>query len=158
MPSVYKRGNVWWGKVQRERRVWRRSLRTGNRAEAVRRLDRLVQDLDAEGFESTRATARLLTMEDVAGLLRVSRRTLQDILREHPYYRVVGRAKRFTKDDFERLLEALRFRTRSVDAGESQTGTSAAPSEAALWTRLRALTTERPPRRPTSEGKRRPRP
>ncbi|MGE0652042.1 MAG: tyrosine-type recombinase/integrase [Alphaproteobacteria bacterium] len=37
--NLYRRGGVWWGKIQVARRVYRRSLRTSDRAEARRRLD-----------------------------------------------------------------------------------------------------------------------
>ena len=48
-----------------------------------------------------------ITMVQCAERLHVSRRTLQDLIREYPFYRLAGRRKLFTEDDFHRLLEAL---------------------------------------------------
>ena len=49
---------------------------------------------------------KLYTLEEVAERFRVSRRTLQDFLRDHPYYRTLGRRKLFTEADITRLYEA----------------------------------------------------
>src|SRR4029077_7432698 len=87
---------------------------------------------------------RLRTVDEVAALFRVSKRTLQDFLRLHPYYRRLGRRKLFTEADIARLYEALPCPSNLPDATEVQTSTSAAPSEASLWTRAQALLTDRP--------------
>jgi excisionase family DNA binding protein len=49
----------------------------------------------------------LFTLEEVAERFRVSRRTLQEFLKDHPYYRILGRRKLFTEADIERLYEAM---------------------------------------------------
>lgn len=47
MAGLYRRGKVYWGRVQRKGREYRRSLKTGNRAVADRRFRQWLQDLDA---------------------------------------------------------------------------------------------------------------
>src|SRR6185436_3297790 len=49
----------------------------------------------------------LFTMDEAASELRISRRSLQDFLRVHPYYRTFGRRKLFSREDINRLIEAL---------------------------------------------------
>src|ERR1700719_4345480 len=85
----------------------------------------------------------LYTLEEVAARFRVSRRTLQDFLREHPYYRVLGRRKLFTETDIQRLYEALPCPSSLSEGTEALSGMSAAPSEALLWTKARALLTDK---------------
>ena len=50
----------------------------------------------------------IYTMEEVAAQLRMSRRMLQDIVKEHPFYFSVGNRKRFTEEDIAALIAALR--------------------------------------------------
>jgi len=45
--SIYKRGGIWWGRKQVDGRVHRRSLRTRDRAEALKRYNGWVEDLTA---------------------------------------------------------------------------------------------------------------
>ena len=52
-----------------------------------------------------------ITMEECAKRLHISRRTLQELVKRHPYYMEAGRRKLFAKIDFERLQEALRCRS-----------------------------------------------
>jgi excisionase family DNA binding protein len=87
----------------------------------------------------------LFTVEEVAARFRVSRRTLQAFIREHPYYRTLGRRKLFTEADIARLYEALTCPSSLSGDTAVQTGTSAARSEASLWTKAQALLTEKPP-------------
>lgn len=47
MASIYKRGNVWWGRAQRKGTEYRVSLETGNRRIAQDRLDEWVKQLKA---------------------------------------------------------------------------------------------------------------
>lgn len=47
MASIYKRGNVYWGKIQRKNRVFRQSLKTKSKSEAERRLRQWETDLEA---------------------------------------------------------------------------------------------------------------
>src|SRR5215475_14649668 len=90
---------------------------------------------------------QLFTLEEVAERFRVSRRTLQDYIRRHPYYRTLGRRKLFTEADITRLYEAMPCPSNSTENAEAPTGTSAAPSEASLWTRAAALLIDQPRRR-----------
>ncbi len=39
------------------------------------------------------------TLDQVAAAFHVSRRTMQDIIKEHPYYRRAGRRKLFSEAD-----------------------------------------------------------
>src|SRR5262249_57779243 len=87
------------------------------------------------------------TLDEVAERFRVSRRTLQDFLRDHPYYRNLGRRKLFTEADITRLYEALPCPSSSTESEEAPTGTSAAPSEASLWTRAVELLKDQQRRR-----------
>lgn len=53
------------------------------------------------------AAVRLFTMDEAAAQLRVSRRTMQDIIRQHAFYRIVGRRKMFTASDLNAIVNAL---------------------------------------------------
>ena len=50
MATVYKRGEVWWGRAQRDGREFRRSLRTGTKAVALKRLATWVAELEASAW------------------------------------------------------------------------------------------------------------
>lgn len=47
------------------------------------------------------------TLDEVAERFRVSRRTMQDFIRAHPFYRQIGRRKLFTEDDIHSLAGAM---------------------------------------------------
>lgn len=47
MATKYKRGQVWWGRAQRQGREFRKSLKTRNSAVADRRLAKWVEELEA---------------------------------------------------------------------------------------------------------------
>lgn len=47
MSSLYRRGGVYWARAQRQNRDYRRSLKTGNRAIAEKRLREWLDELDA---------------------------------------------------------------------------------------------------------------
>ena len=47
MAGIYRRGKTWWGRVQRQGRELRRSLKTTNKTIADQRLRKWVDDLDA---------------------------------------------------------------------------------------------------------------
>lgn len=49
----------------------------------------------------------LYTMPETAEQLRVSRRWLQDFIKEHPFYRMAGRKKLFSAEDVRKLHEAM---------------------------------------------------
>src|SRR4051794_27435753 len=111
------------------------------------------------------SVARLFTVDEVAERFRVSRRTFQAHIRQHPYYRQMGRRKLFTEADIQRLYEALPCPSNSSVDTEAQTSTCAVASGASLWTRAQALLTESSPnkfalgangsssRRASSDGK-----
>src|SRR5688572_243071 len=91
----------------------------------------------------------LLTMDEVAAELRVSRRWLQDFVQEFPYYRHAGRKKLFTAEDVARLIEAMPCPGNSSRRAKARphSGTSGASTSASLLTEVRALARgERPPR------------
>src|SRR5262249_46076515 len=73
-----------------------------------------------------------LTLEEVAQLFRVSRRTMQKFIRDHPFYRTLGRRKIFSQADVVRLYEALACPSNlSLPArARRRTGRSAAPTSA----------------------------
>ena len=48
-----------------------------------------------------------ITLDQCAERLHVSRRTLQNLLKEFPFYRRAGRRILFTREDFKKLLDAL---------------------------------------------------
>jgi len=48
MASVYKRGKVWWGRVEHNRHVHRESLRTGDKRLAEKRLNKWIESLQAQ--------------------------------------------------------------------------------------------------------------
>jgi hypothetical protein len=83
------------------------------------------------------------TMEEVAERFRVSRRTMQDFIKDYPYYRVLGRRKLFTDQDILALAEKLECPSNSSADTARPSGTSGAPSEASLWTRAQRLLTEK---------------
>lgn len=87
-----------------------------------------------------------LTMDEAAAMLRISRRTLQELIKGASCYTVGRRRKLFTPAQ----IEALACRSSSSAATAPPPGTSAGPSEALLLTRARALTTA--PRRRRSES------
>ena len=50
----------------------------------------------------------IYTMVEAAKALRISRRSLQDLVRLHPCYFLNGRRKLFTERDLTSLIEAMR--------------------------------------------------
>ena len=60
-----------------------------------------------ERGHEVRSRARYYTMNEAAKELRVSRRWLQDFLKDHPYYRMAGRRKIFSAANTDQLFEAL---------------------------------------------------
>ena len=50
---------------------------------------------------------RLYTMAEACATLKVSRRWLQDFLKTHRHYRLVGKRKRFSPADLDAIVEAL---------------------------------------------------
>jgi hypothetical protein len=51
---------------------------------------------------------RAFSMNEAAQILRVSRRKLQDLIKDHPYYYLNGNRKLFTESDILGLREVMR--------------------------------------------------
>src|SRR6516165_6081816 len=83
----------------------------------------------------------LQTMDEVATKLRISRRYLQDVIKDHPYYRSFGRKKLFTDEDVSRIIEAMSCPGSSSRRArvKRRTGTSVASTSELLLTEVRAL-------------------
>jgi len=102
------------------------------------------------------ALPTLYTAEKVAEALHVSTRTLREILKTRPYYRLVGSRKVFTDADVKALVESLSCPSSSSQADTAaQTTTSAARSEASQWTKLQELLTAKGQKKSGSNEKRR---
>ena len=89
----------------------------------------------------------LYTLDEVATIFRVSPRTMKAYVRQHPFYRVLGGRKLFTRADIRALYEALQCPSSSSDGQDGRTGTSMERSEASLYARAQELLTERPRKR-----------
>src|SRR5450759_5272540 len=87
------------------------------------------------------AIPKLFTVEEVAARFRVSRRSLQAHIRQHPYYRTLGRRKLFTEADIGRLYEALPCPSTSFRPAKARprTGASGAPISKSLLTEAQEL-------------------
>src|SRR4051794_17785004 len=66
---------------------------------------------------------QMFTIDEVAALFRVSRRTFQAHIRSYPFSRVLGRRKLFPEADTPRLYEALSSPSNSPADTAVQTGT-----------------------------------
>lgn len=51
---------------------------------------------------------KIHTMDEAAAALRISRRSLHEIIKRHPFYFLNGNRKLFTDADLVKLTEALR--------------------------------------------------
>lgn len=72
-PNLYKRGKTWWARVQVQRREIRRSLRTGSRVEARKRLEKLLADVQSIRYGDERhewKTAVIGWQRDAIGAFR----------------------------------------------------------------------------------------
>src|SRR5450759_4793623 len=87
------------------------------------------------------AIPKLFTVAEVAARFRVSRRSLQAHLRQHPYYRTLGRRKLFTEPDIARLFEALPCPSVSSRPAKARPriGASGAPISKSLLTEAQEL-------------------
>lgn len=88
---------------------------------------------------------KLLTLDEVAGHFRVSRRTFQAHIRRYPFYRTLGRRKLFTEADIARLYEALPCPSNSNHRVKARRRTTAleAPTSESMLTEALALLTEK---------------
>jgi hypothetical protein len=85
-----------------------------------------------------------ITMDECARRLHISRRLLQDILKAHPHYRIVGgRRKLFAESDFNALVRALPCRSASAipDRARRRSTPSAGRTAASISTEALALAT-----------------
>ena len=96
----------------------------------------------------------LYTMDEAAAHLRVSRRVLQDVIKAHPFYRVIGRKKLFTALDLNEIIRRLPCPYVSNGEKEAQISGSAVPSEASLYTRVARLMMPKPQKKSASGAKR----
>ena len=92
----------------------------------------------------------ILTMDEAAERLRISRRSLQDLVKDHPHYAANGRKKLFSEGDIAALWEAMRCRSNSSGAKDRTTGTSEVLSEEKLYSRARELIGKKRRRRSAS--------
>src|SRR2546430_3121756 len=92
-------------------------------------------------------TLELFTLDEVAATFRVSPRKMREHVRLHPFYRVLGGRKLFTRSDIKALYEALECPSSSSEEPAARTGTSSEPSEASAYARAHELPTTRPPKR-----------
>jgi hypothetical protein len=66
-------------------------------------------------------TLELFTLDEVAATFRVSPRKMREHVRLHPFYRILGRRKLFTRSDIKALYEALECpSSSSEEPAESQ--------------------------------------
>lgn len=100
-----------------------------------------------EACKAVTAPLQFYTLDEVAARFRVSRRTMQGFIREHPCYRLIGRRKLFTEADIAQLAEALAYPSNSSAGTGARSGTSAVPSQASLWTKAQSLLRETKPKR-----------
>lgn len=77
----------------------------------------------------------ILTMDEAAERLRISRRSLQELVKDHPHYAANGRKKLFSEGYIAALWEAMRCRSSSSNAQDRTTGTSGVQSEDKLYSR-----------------------
>ncbi|MCL8385808.1 helix-turn-helix domain-containing protein [Xanthobacter aminoxidans] len=82
---------------------------------------------------------KIFTMEEAAAELRISRRALQDLVKDHPHYAQNGHRKLFSESDIRALWEAMRCHSSSSrpSRAKRRTGTSAEPTSDNTLRRLR---------------------
>ena len=95
---------------------------------------------------------RTYTMDEAAELIHVSRRSMQEIVKRHPFYYVNGHKKLFTEADIAAIVTGLRQEALPCPSPSNrhakasrQTGRSAAPTSASAWTRAQELLSKRSP-------------
>jgi hypothetical protein len=98
-------------------------------------------------MQKTMTDPQFKTMDEAAQTLRISRRTLQDLIVKHPCYSVVGnRRKIFSHKNIKQLFEAMQCRSNSLSATVHQSGILGVPSEESLWTEALKLTSKKQPK------------
>jgi hypothetical protein len=95
------------------------------------------------------ALPEVFTMPEAADRLRISRRSLQELIKAYPHYMQNGVKKLFSADDILALMQAMRqeadkCRSSSIPRAPAKvrTGLSAGRISASTWTRARALLTK----------------
>lgn len=98
------------------------------------------------------AALTLYTLDEVAKRFRISRRKMQDVLRDFPFYTTLGRKKLFSEEDVQRLYGALRCRSNSSRRVKVNRRAipSVAPTSGSALTEALALATK--PSRGKSSG------
>lgn len=96
------------------------------------------------------AQIQLMTMDEAAEVLRVSRRSLQEIIKRHPFYVPNGNRKLFTEADLMAILAGLRREVEQCRSSSSlpamakrRTGRSEEHTLESAWTRARELLMKR---------------
>src|SRR5262249_40292942 len=83
---------------------------------------------------------------------RVSRRTMRSYVKLHPFYRVLGGRKLFTRSDIKALYEALECPSSLSADPAAPAGISTAPSEASQYAKAQELLTKKLPKRSARGG------
>jgi hypothetical protein len=109
-------------------------------------------------FDNKHNRQRLLTLAEAASRLRICTKSLAAFLRDHPcvppLFAQFGRQYLISEADLQRIYEEMKIcRSGSSGAEDRHTITSAAPSEASTFTKLRALTTPKRPKSSASSAK-----
>jgi Helix-turn-helix domain len=89
---------------------------------------------------------RIYTLDEAAEELRVSRRSLQEIIKRHPFFAKNGRVYLFSESDIRSIWEGMRFHSDLSNEKVRTIGTSVARSENRVYSKARELTTGRPQR------------
>lgn len=65
----------------------------------------------------------IYTLDEAAVRLRMSRRFLQDLVKDNPFYFKKGRQKMFTDEDIQNLIKAMRCPSKSSSEARAPTTT-----------------------------------
>jgi hypothetical protein len=88
---------------------------------------------------------RAFTMAEAAGVLRISRRSLQDLVKLHPHYYSNGKRKLFTESDIAALRDAMRA---------PQSFSARKPAKGQMWEELQRRLAEIREGQPARKGRR----
>ena len=93
---------------------------------------------------------RIYTFDEAATELHVGKRSLQDIVKRHPHYAKNGRVYLFCDNDIRLIWEGIHCHSSSQSEKVPTTGRSVAPSVNSLYSKARALTTRKQPKKSVS--------
>lgn len=86
------------------------------------------------------------TMEEAATRLRIGRRSLQELVKDHPFYYANGHRKLFTEDDIAALMQVMRQKAEPCRSSSSRPaqakariGASVGRTSESTWIRAREL-------------------